>query len=64
MASAKQLKALIKSHLDGDDSHFYAIAMQVAAPEAKLGHFSLFSYITIHSRIWLLCDSPEYQCQP
>ena len=38
MASAEQLKALIKSHLDGDDSHFYAIAMQVAAHEAKLGY--------------------------
>lgn len=41
MASAEQLKALIKSHLDGDDSHFYAIAMQVAAHEAKLGHGKL-----------------------
>lgn len=41
MASAEQLKALIKSHLEGDDSHFYAIAMQVAAHEAKLGHGKL-----------------------
>ncbi len=38
MASAEQIKALIKSHLNGDDSHFYSIAMQVAAHEAKLGH--------------------------
>jgi len=38
MASAEQLKALLKSHIDGDDAHFYAVAMQVAAREAKLGH--------------------------
>lgn len=38
MASADQLKALFKSHLDGDDQRFYSVAMQVAAHEAKLGH--------------------------
>jgi len=38
MASAEQLKALLKSHLDGDDSRFLSIAMQMAAHEAKLGH--------------------------
>lgn len=38
MASAEQLKALLKSHMDGDDAHFYAVAMQVAAHEAKMGH--------------------------
>jgi SpoVK/Ycf46/Vps4 family AAA+-type ATPase len=38
MASAEQIKALLKSHLDGDEAHFYAVAMQVAAHEAKLGH--------------------------
>ena len=41
MASAEQLKALIKSYIDKDDSHFYAVAMQVAAHEAKLGHGKL-----------------------
>lgn len=41
MASAEQLKALLKSHLDGDEGHFYAVAMQVAAHEAKLGHGKL-----------------------
>ncbi|HLF98155.1 MAG TPA: ATP-binding protein [Methylococcaceae bacterium] len=41
MASADQLKALLKSHIEGDDSHFYAIAMQLAAHEAKLGHGKL-----------------------
>ena len=38
MASADQLKALLKSHLDGDDERFYSVAMQVAAHEAKVGH--------------------------
>jgi AAA+ superfamily predicted ATPase len=41
MASAEQLKALLKSHIDGDDGHFYSVAMQVAAHEAKLGHGKL-----------------------
>jgi len=38
MASSKQIKALLKAHADGDDDHFYAVAMQVAASEAKQGH--------------------------
>ena len=41
MASAEQLKALIKSHIEGDESHFYSVAMQMAAHEAKLGHGKL-----------------------
>ncbi len=38
MAIAKQLKALIKAHIDENDSHFYSVAMQIAAHEAKIGH--------------------------
>ena len=38
MASAEQLKALLKSHVEGDDERFFSVAMQVAAHEAKLGH--------------------------
>lgn len=41
MASADQLKALINSHLEGDDQRFFSVAMQVAAHEAKLGHGKL-----------------------
>lgn len=41
MASAQQIKALLKSHIDGDDEHFLAVAMQVAANEAKAGHGKL-----------------------
>jgi len=38
MATADQLKALIKSHAEGDDSRFYSVAMQVAAHAARGGH--------------------------
>jgi len=41
MASANQLKALLKSHTDGDEERFYSIAMQLAAHEAKIGHGKL-----------------------
>lgn len=41
MANAKQLKALLTAHADGDDDHFYSIAMQVAASEAKRGHSNI-----------------------
>ena len=41
MASAEQIKALLKSHVDGDDPRFFAVAMQVAAHEAKMGHGKL-----------------------
>lgn len=38
MAKADQIKALLKSHMEGDDQRFYSVAMQVAAGEAKAGH--------------------------
>ncbi len=41
MPSAEQIKALLQSHIDGDNSQFYSIAMQMAAHEAKLGHGKL-----------------------
>lgn len=41
MASAEQLKALLQSHVEGDEALFYSIAMQLAAHEAKLGHGTL-----------------------
>ena len=41
MASAQQLKALLQSHLDGDDGRFFSVAIQVAAHEAKIGHGKL-----------------------
>ena len=41
MASAEQIKALLKSYLDGDDDRFFSVAMQIAAHEARLGHGKL-----------------------
>ncbi len=41
VASSEQIKALLKSHISRDDGHFYSVAMQVAAHEAKLGHGKL-----------------------
>jgi len=38
MANAKQVKALVQSHAAGDDSRFYAVAMQMAAQAARTGH--------------------------
>jgi SpoVK/Ycf46/Vps4 family AAA+-type ATPase len=38
MATSSQLKALVQSHADGDDSQFYAVAMQVAAKAARAGN--------------------------
>lgn len=41
MAAAEQIKSLIKSFSEGDDSRFYATAMQIAAAEARKGHQDL-----------------------
>lgn len=41
MANGDQLKALLRSHAEGDDRHFYSVAMQMAAHEAKNGHGKL-----------------------
>lgn len=38
MASADQIKALIKSHYDSDSNRFSTVALQLAANEAKSGH--------------------------
>jgi SpoVK/Ycf46/Vps4 family AAA+-type ATPase len=37
MATADQIKALVKSHSEGDDERFYSVALQVAANEARKG---------------------------
>jgi SpoVK/Ycf46/Vps4 family AAA+-type ATPase len=58
MASAEQIKALLKSHIDGDDAHFFAVAMQVAAHEAKLGHAN------VAHELRALIDEAKAQKQP
>lgn len=37
VATSDQLKALVRSHADGDDPQFYSVAMQVAARAARAG---------------------------
>ena len=41
MATADQVKALLRSHAEGDDNRFYAIAIQMAAQAARSGHAKL-----------------------
>ena len=41
MATAEQVKSLIKSHFSEDAERFYSIALQVAAHEARQGHTAL-----------------------
>jgi len=41
MATATQIKALLSSHSTGDDERFRAVALQVAAAEARKGHQKL-----------------------
>jgi SpoVK/Ycf46/Vps4 family AAA+-type ATPase len=41
MPSADQVKALISSLSEGDETHFYTVAMQIAAHEARSGHGKL-----------------------
>jgi SpoVK/Ycf46/Vps4 family AAA+-type ATPase len=41
MATAEQIKALIKSYSSDEPERFYTIALQVAAHEAQLGHGEL-----------------------
>lgn len=41
MATAQQLKSLIKSHFEESEGRFITLALQIAAHEAKLGHMGL-----------------------
>ena len=37
MATAEQLKALLRSHSEGDDDLFRSVALQIAAHQAEQG---------------------------
>jgi len=41
VATGEQLKALVKSYIDGDEARFFTLALQVAAHEARRGHGKL-----------------------
>ena len=38
MPTGDHVKALLASHAEGDDAQFFAVAMQIAAAEARVGH--------------------------
>ena len=38
MSTARQIIALLKSHIEGEEQQFFSVAMQVAAHEARQGH--------------------------
>lgn len=38
MTTGEHVKALVRTHAEGDDERFYAIALQAAAQEARKGH--------------------------
>lgn len=41
MPTGEQLKALLASHAEGDEAQFFAVAMQIAASEARAGRGKL-----------------------
>ena len=47
MATAEQIKSLIRSHSADDDERFYTLALQVAAHEAQQGHGELAHEIRV-----------------
>jgi SpoVK/Ycf46/Vps4 family AAA+-type ATPase len=64
VATAEQLKALLKSFADGDDARFLSVAMQVAAQEARQGHSKLAHELrtlidTVKSRGQLVSRQPS-----
>jgi hypothetical protein len=44
VATGEQLKALVKSYIDGDEERFFALALQVAAHEACRGQAKLTGF--------------------
>lgn len=41
MATAEQIKSLVKAYADCNDEKFKTVVLQIAAHEAKLGHDNL-----------------------
>ena len=41
MATAEQIKSLVKAYADCNDEKFKTVVLQIAAHEAKLGHDTL-----------------------
>ena len=70
MATADQVKALIRSHAEGDDTKFYSVALQVAARAARGGHShfaqELRDLVDIHPEATapLGLSEPTHPCCP
>ena len=69
MPSADQVKALISSLTQGDEGHFYSVAMQIAAHEARMGHGKLAEEIRAlidkaKSRVRLPSNAPIPLARP
>lgn len=47
MATAEQIKSLLRSHFDSDSERFLTISLQVAAHEARQGHVTLAEEIKL-----------------
>lgn len=47
MATAEQIKSLLRSHFDNDSERFFTISLQVAAHEARQGHTALAEEIKL-----------------
>lgn len=47
MATAEQLKALLESHVEGDDDRFLSIVLQLAAQAARQGHTKLANELRV-----------------
>ncbi len=48
MATAEQIKALIRSHFEGDAERFVTVALQIAAHEATTGHRTVAHDIRVY----------------
>jgi SpoVK/Ycf46/Vps4 family AAA+-type ATPase len=47
MATAEQIKSLLRSHFDNDSERFFTISLQMAAHEARQGHIALAEEIKL-----------------
>ena len=59
MATAEQMKSLVKAYADCNDEKFKTVVLQIAAHEARIGHDSLARAADIHkSYAFIINDVP------
>ena len=47
MATADQIKSLVKAYIDRNDEKFKTVVLQIAAHEAKIQYFCLLCQIVV-----------------